>query len=61
MTHDRKTMPKHFGEFINSQRSPGLFVISQRIDLLSAIEELILVWAASEAEEHVNSIRAIPL
>lgn len=29
VTHDRRTMPKHFGAFISSQQqSPGLFIIS---------------------------------
>ena len=61
VSHDRRTMPHHFGKFIETQRSPGLFIISQNIDLLVAIEELILIWSASEAEEYVNSIRTIPL
>lgn len=61
VSHDRRTMPAHFGEFIQTQQSPGLFVISQRADLLLAIEELILIWTASEAEEYVNSLRTIPL
>jgi predicted nuclease of predicted toxin-antitoxin system len=61
VTHDRRTMPAHFGKFIETQQSPGLFVIAQRADLLLAIEELILIWTASEAEEYVNSLRTIPL
>jgi hypothetical protein len=61
VTHDRRTMPTHFGKFIESRRSPGLFIISQHSDLLPINEELILIWAASEAEEYVNSIRTLPL
>jgi hypothetical protein len=61
VTHDRRTMPIHFGQFIENHESPGLVVISQNADLLSAIEDLILIWTASEAEEHVNSIRTLPL
>jgi hypothetical protein len=61
VTHDRRTMPGHFGQFIENHESPGLIVISQNTDLLSAIEELILIWTASEAAEYVNSIRALPL
>ena len=61
VTHDRRTMPKHFGEFILDQDSPGLFVVSQNADLLKAIDDLILIWAASEAEEYVNSIRTLSL
>lgn len=60
VTHDRRTMPAHFGRFIETQQSPGLFIISQRADLLLAIEELILIWMASEAEEYINSLRTLP-
>jgi predicted nuclease of predicted toxin-antitoxin system len=61
VTHDRRSMPTHFGQFIEHHKSPGLLVISQGADLLSAIEDLILIWTASEAEEYVNSIRTLPL
>ncbi len=61
VTHDRRTMPTHFGKFIESRRSPGLFIVSQHTDLLHVIEELILIWAASEAEEYINSTRTLPL
>jgi hypothetical protein len=61
VSHDRKTMPAHFAEFLRSSASPGLFIVSQKTDLLSAIEALLLVWAASEAEEWVNTICVIPL
>lgn len=60
VSHDRKTMPRHFAEFLRSNRSPGLFIVSQKTDLLSAVEELLCVWAASEAEEWVNTICTIP-
>lgn len=61
VTHDRRTMPRHFAEFIRYRASPGLLVIPQHAELLTVIEELILIWAASEAEEYVNSIRSLPL
>jgi hypothetical protein len=61
VTHDRKTMPYHFGEFIKSQKSPGLLIIPQHTELLPVIEDLILIWSASEAEEYIDSVRALPL
>lgn len=61
VTHDRRTMPTHFGHFIEDHQSPGLIVISQKTEILSAIEDLILLWMASEAEEYVNLILTIPL
>jgi predicted nuclease of predicted toxin-antitoxin system len=60
VTHDRKTMPAYFGQFIEHHESPGVLIISQNADLLSVIEDLILIWMASEAEEHINSIRTLP-
>ncbi|MGO8980012.1 MAG: DUF5615 family PIN-like protein [Streptosporangiaceae bacterium] len=61
VSHDRKTMPRHFADFIQGNTSPGLFIVSQKADLLSVIEALICVWAASEAEEWVDTICTIPL
>jgi len=61
VSHDRKTMPRHFAEFLRSNSSPGVFIVSQKTDLISAIEELVLIWAASEAEEWVNRLATIPL
>ena len=61
VTHDRKTMPRHFGALIESQKSAGVLIISQSCEISRAIEELILVWEASEAEEYTNLIRPIPL
>lgn len=61
VTHDRRTMPKRFAEFIETRSSPGLLIVSQKADLISAIDELVLIWAASEAEEWINRLTTIPL
>ncbi|MBZ5564672.1 MAG: DUF5615 family PIN-like protein [Acidobacteriia bacterium] len=61
VSHDRKTLPHKFAAFIRTQTSPGVFIISQKTDLLLAIEGLLLAWAASEAEEWTNRICTIPL
>ena len=61
VTHDRRTMPHHFANFISSETSPGLFIIQRSTRMLAAIDDLILIWAASEAEEYINSIRTLPL
>ncbi len=60
VSHDRKTMPHTFGKFIQSKASPGLFVISQKTDLLIAIESVLLAWIASDHEEWINRMVAIP-
>lgn len=61
VTHDHKTMPQHFAEFISRGSSPGVFVILQNIPVIEAIDELVMIWAASEAEEWINRICYLPL
>ena len=61
VTHDQTTMPRHFADFIASNISPGLIVIPQRLPLFSAVEDLLLIWSASEADEWVNRICFLPL
>ncbi len=60
VSHDRKTMPQTFGKFIQNKASPGLFLISQKTDLLIAIESVLLAWIASDHEEWINRMVAIP-
>lgn len=59
VSHDLKTMPEHFAAFIINQTSPGLILVSQKLSIKQAAEELLLVWEASEAEEYVNRIYRI--
>lgn len=61
VTHDRKTMPKHFSEFVQKQNCSGILIISQKLEIKTAIEDLILIWMASEAEEYINMIRELPI
>ncbi len=62
LTHDRRTMPKHFGEFIMRYISAGVIVVPQRTGVRAkVVEDLILIWTASEASEWVNRIQLLPL
>ena len=61
VSHDRQTMLGHFRRFVESQTSPGLIIVSQELDIGRAIEELLLVWAAIEAEECENAVIFVPL
>lgn len=45
---------------VRSNMSPGLLIVSQKTDLLTAIDELLLVWLISEAEEWINQLGTIP-
>lgn len=61
VTHDQKTIPHHFAAFISERSSPGVIIVPQDMPIGQAVRELFLAWAASEAEEWVNTIRRLPL
>lgn len=61
VSHDRRTMPIHFTNFIATKTSAGIILISQDLSIAQAAEDLVLIWEASEAEEWVNRLDSIPL
>ena len=62
VSHDVGTMPAHFREFTKAgKRSAGVFLVTQSLDVGTAIEELHLVWLASEAPEWENRLEWRPL
>jgi hypothetical protein len=61
VSHDRKTMPSEFATFITSNHSSGLIIVSRKLPIEAVIEELVLIWAASGAEEWVDRIAKLPL
>lgn len=61
VSHDRKTMPSEFATFITSNQSSGVIIISRKLPIEVVIEELLLIWAVSSAEEWINRIAKIPL
>jgi hypothetical protein len=61
VTHDRKTMPKAFGAFASRSQSFGVLVVPQKLNLRTGIDELLLIWALSDAEDWLNVISPIPL
>jgi hypothetical protein len=60
VTHDRKTMPTEFGQFVLAQQSAGVLVVSQSLPMGEAIDALILIWEASTAEEWSNQLMTLP-
>jgi hypothetical protein len=60
VSHDWETMPYHFAEFIAARTSPGLLIVPQHLGVRVAIEQLVMIWAASEAEEYVNRLVRLP-
>ena len=61
VSHDFKTMPRHFGEFLQTTgSSPGVFLVKQSAPIGAVIEELVLIWSATDAEEWKNRLVRIP-
>lgn len=61
VTHDRRTMPFHFADFIEREMSPGLIVVPQHMPIGTAVAELVLLWTASEAADWANRIVWLPV
>jgi predicted nuclease of predicted toxin-antitoxin system len=61
VSHDRRTMPSEFAQFIIINQSSGVIIVSRKLSIEVVIEELLLIWAASSAEEWVNRIAKLPL
>ena len=62
VSHDVGTMPAHFRSFRHDgKQSAGVFLIPQSLDVATAIDQLLLVWLASQAEEWENRLLWLPL
>ncbi len=61
VTHDRKTMPSEFAKFVVNRQCTGVVIVSKKLAIETVIEELILIWSVSSAEEWINRIAKIPL
>ncbi len=53
-------MPAHFARFSVGVQSPGLILLREATPIATAIEELTLIWSASEAEEWKGRLVWIP-
>jgi hypothetical protein len=61
VSHDRKTMPMEFAHFITHHQSSGVIIVSRKLPIEVVIDELVLIWAASQGEEWINRIAKLPL
>src|SRR3954452_498622 len=61
VSQDRRTMPSHFRRFVSATTNPGVILLREGVSIASAIEELLLIWTASDAEDWVNRLIWIPL
>lgn len=61
VSHDQRTMPKYFAEFISAQTSSGLIIVLQSMSISEAIDNLLRIWETSESKDWVNRIAYLPL
>jgi hypothetical protein len=62
VSHDVNTMTDVAFNRLSSQMTMnGLFLVHQRTPLGPVIEDLVLIWADSEAEEWTQQVRFLPL
>jgi hypothetical protein len=61
ISHDVNTMPAHAtARMANGTDISGLLMVRQSLAIHIAIDSILLVWAASEAEEWKNRIGFLP-
>lgn len=62
LTHDKATMPVFAYERLTKRASmSGLFVISDRVPIRQAIDELLLINESSEQTEWIGLVLYLPL
>jgi len=61
VSHDITTMPRHFGDFVQSADSAGVLIALQEAPIMTVVEDLLLLWMVEGAEDCVNRIRILPL
>lgn len=54
-------MPSHFTRFLKARTSPRLIIVSEDLDIGTAIDDSLLTWAATEAEEWIGHLGFLPI
>lgn len=62
VTSNRRSMPDHLQAHLTAGRHiPGILVLPPDMTIGAALEQLLLVWGASEAEEYRDLLLYLPL
>lgn len=59
VSHDLRTLPQHFGEFIAERLSPGVVIIRQEVAIRDAALRLQFFQEAGTPEDFINTIRIV--
>ena len=46
---------------LTTATSTGVLIVSQPLPVAAAVDDLLLIWHTTEAEEWINPIRSLPL
>lgn len=61
VSHDVRTMPVWFQQCVEQRRCAGLILVPGKLSVRDAIEDLLLIWQVTEAEEWLNDMKRLPL
>ncbi|MBM3128071.1 MAG: hypothetical protein FJ009_05465 [Chloroflexi bacterium] len=62
VTNNRKSIPPHLQNHLaQGQHVPGIFVMNADMSIGETIEELLLIWGASDAAEYHDTIWFLPV
>lgn len=61
VSHDVTTMPRWFDQCVEERSCAGLILVPDTVPVRDAIEDLLLIWHLTEAEEWRNRLEWRPL
>jgi len=62
VTNNRRTMPDHLrAHYDAGHRIPGIFLLKRHARIGQVIEQLYLLWVASEDEEYMDRLLYLPM
>ena len=62
VTNNRKSMPQHLRDHLaQGWHIPGIFELNPDMSVGDTLEELLLIWGASDADEYRDALVYLPL
>jgi hypothetical protein len=61
VSHDVTTMPHWFEQCVEQRSGAGLILVPEKVPIRDAIEDLLMIWHVTEAEEWTNRMEWLPL
>lgn len=60
ISHDQRTMPIHFANFIETETSAGVIIVLQSMPINKAIRGILKIWHEEDAEDWRDRIIYLP-